>query len=176
MLLLLLVAAARRCCRRRLGRGRRSAPGVRSGRNPRRAARCAGDGADQHQSRQPAPTLVSTLCHPNQEPCFLADSQNCQPFGDGGQFAGAFHPVGGGGPLAKVTPAAGGGRAQLKHPYCRGLCQKCDHRQTAGKAAWRMERGTLDSANARLAADGVPLRRVREDVRLHQHPPARPMV
>src|SRR5215211_6468568 len=51
------------------------------------------------------PTLVSVLCRPNHEPSFSSGSQNFQPFGGGGQFAGAFQPSGG------VQP--GGGAGQL---------------------------------------------------------------
>src|SRR5215211_4690741 len=51
------------------------------------------------------PTLISVLCRPNHEPSFSSGSQNFQPFGGGGQFAGAFQPSGG------VQP--GGGAGQL---------------------------------------------------------------
>jgi hypothetical protein len=52
---------------------------------------------------KPPPTPVNTLCRPNHEPSFSSGSQNFQPFGGGGRFAGAFQPSGG------VQPGSGAG-------------------------------------------------------------------
>ena len=74
-------------------------------RHRRRVVACTRDEADQQQRSQTAAYAGQHLMPTEPRALLLIGSQNFQPSGGGGQFAGAFHPSGG------VQP--GGGAGQL---------------------------------------------------------------